>query len=83
VFGNQILIDFLNGEDWIDIGIGFTGEFVNLEIFPSGDTGHELDPKEVGQPKDCEALGVSVPVHRMGLDIRFVGKNGSSMNDAS
>jgi hypothetical protein len=34
-------------ENIIDGGIGFCAEFVDLEIFPPGDTRHELDPKKV------------------------------------
>ncbi len=60
MFRDQILIDLFHGEHRINVGIGFTGEFVDLEIFPPGDTGHELDPKEVGQPEDREALGVGI-----------------------
>ena len=49
--------------------IGFAAEFVDLEIFPPGDTRHELDAQEKGQSEDREALGVGISINRMGFDV--------------
>ena len=83
VFRDQVLIDLFHSEHRIDVGIGFIGELVDFEIFPPSDTGHELDPKEVGQPEDREALGMRIPITVWGLISDLLGKKGSKMNDAS
>ncbi len=44
------------------------------QVFDVANTRHEVDTKQVRQAKYWKALGLSVAVHRVGLDVGLVGE---------
>jgi hypothetical protein len=63
----------LAGKQGIDVWvIALRGGLIKAEVFPVADPWHELNPEQKGESISRSALGLSIPMYDIGLDIGSV-----------